>query len=256
LNQRLDTLQQEIKTALRHSESVTLQQETLQQEVSSCIHSSREALMAWSNCSLPSLASKLEAMEATEEQHRTEVTMALQSLTQRVAELAAPMQQVQWDTEQPKVAVSTQPQYHEQQNLGAATADAGAGGTELEAQRKNQRGSTPVKPGKVLMLEEASGDTPARAVVSLALSEVENTSPARICRDWQGVSDAEAGGGSPAGPVPCLSQQQDGISKARLEDLTEEVEWNTSSKERCASLPVTPMHDASSHAILQRSGSS
>jgi len=163
--QDLDALQQEVKAVLRHSENVKSQQETLKQEVASCIHSSREALMGWNNCSLPSLATKLEALEATEKQHQTEVTVALQSLTQRVADLVAPMQG-QLDAQQPK------------------------------AHSKNQPGSTPVKPGKVLILEEANGNTPARAVVSLAMEE------------------------------------------------------------SCASLPMTPMHNASADAILQRSGGS
>lgn len=224
LIQDLNELQEGVKTVLRHSENVKSHQETLQQEVASCVHSSREALMVWSDCSLPDVTAKLEAMEATEEQHRTEVSMALQSLTRRVAELAAPIQG-QWDAQQPKVAASDQ-QHHEQ-HVGAAIADAGAGGTEMEAHRKNQHGSTPVKPGKVLILEEANGSTPARAVVSLAVS------PARTCRDWQGASPAENGGGSPVDRVP---QKQGGISKARLEELTEEVVRNEKSKENCASL--------------------
>merc|ERR1712008_178606 len=218
--------QEGVKTVLSHSENVKSHQETLQQEVASCVHSSREALMVWSNCSLPDVTAKLEAMEATEERHRTEVSMALQSLTRRVAELAAPIQG-QWDAQQPKVAASNQ-QHHEQ-HVGAATADAGACGTETEAQRKNQRGSTPGKPGDALILEEANSNTPARAVVPLA---VVSSSPARSCRDWQGVSPVEVG----------------------LEELTEKFVWNANSKEGCASLPVTPPHNAPADAILQRSG--
>jgi len=246
LNQELEILQEEIKTALRQSEKVKSHQDTLQQEVAACIHSSQEALMAWNNSSLPSLASKLEVVEATEQQHRTEVTMALQSLTQRVAELAAQMQG-QWDAQHTKahmLQVAAANQYHHEQHVGAATADAGAGGTEMEAHWQTHRGSTPMKPGKVLILEEGRGDTPARAVVSLASMEVEN------CREWQGVSPAEAGGGSPMGPAHCLPRQQEGISQAGHELLTEEVEGNANSKERCASLPVTPLNDVSANAIL------
>jgi len=240
LNQDLDALQEEVRTVLRHSESLKHHQETLQQEVASCVHSSREALMGCNNCTLQSFASKLEAIEATEQQHQTEVTMALQSLSQRVAELAAPTEG-QWDDHQPKVASSNQ--QHLEQHVGATTADARAGGTEIEEHRNTQRGSTPVKPGKVLMLEEANGNTPARAVVSLAVMEVEAiSSPARLCGDWPaGVSAAEAAGGSPVG----LRQLGD-ISK---------VECNANGKEGCGNLPLTPTHHSSWDAILQRSGS-
>jgi hypothetical protein len=232
LNQDVDALQEEVKTVLSHSENVKSQQETLQQEVASCVHSSREALMAWNNCSLPSLAAKLEGMEATEEQHRTEVTMALQSLTRSVAELAAPMQG-QGGAQQPTVVASKQ-HHHKQHAAGAVTADSGATGTEMEAHGKNQPVSTPVKAGRVLILEEANGTTPARAVVSLADMEVESSSPVRSRWDRQGVSPTEA----------------------RHEELMEVVAWNANSKEGCASLPMTPLHNASADAILQRSGSS
>jgi hypothetical protein len=214
LKQDLDVLQEGVQTVLRHSENVNREQETLKQELASCIHSSREALMACSACSFPSLARKLEALEATEEQHWTEVTMALESLTQSVAELAVPPQG-QWDAQQPKVAASNQ--QHRGQHVEAATPDAGACGTETEAQRKNQRGSTPVKPGDALILEKVNSNTPARAVVPLA---VISSSPARSCRDWQGASPVEVG----------------------LEGLTEKFVWNANSKEGCASLPVTPQH--------------
>merc|ERR1712079_660516 len=108
--------------------------------------------------------------------------MALQSLTRRVTELAAPMQG-QWDTQQPKV-VAFNPEHHEQ-HLGPDTAAARAGGTGMEPHTKNQRRNPAMKPGKVLMLEEASGNTPARAVVSLAVLEGESSNP--LCKDWQGV---------------------------------------------------------------------
>jgi len=247
LNQDLNALQEEVKTVLMHSENVKNHQETLQQEVASCVHSSQEAMMAWSNCSLPSLASKLEALEATERQHQIELSVALQSLSQRVAELVAPIEG-QRHAHQPKVVSSNQ--QHPEQHVAAAAADAGSCGTEVGAHGKKQRASTPVKPGKVLMLEEANGNTPARAVVSLAVMEVESSSP-----DWPGASAAEVGVVSSVGhPVHCLFQQQEGVSNANVEELTEEVEWNANGQEGCANLPVTPLHIASSDATLQRSG--
>mmetsp|Transcript_89367 Transcript_89367/g.177670 ORF Transcript_89367/g.177670 Transcript_89367/m.177670 type:complete len:499 (-) Transcript_89367:244-1740(-) len=160
LRRELGALRREMEAVVMHLQAVQAGQDSLQKEVVSCKQFGREAAAVW--IAIPTLVSRLEAIEKVESQHHAEAEAALQSLAAQ-ATLSPTYPHAELAALEHRCGSSSDAGEGKAGHMLAASCACSTACCSVE-------GCDVAPTGQVLSIEEGCGASPGRALVSLCPS--------------------------------------------------------------------------------------
>lgn len=189
LRRELSALRHEMEAVVMHAQAVQVGQDSLRREVASRMQYGKEAAIVWND--IPTLASRLEAVEKVESKHHAESEAALQSLAAQVAELGAL---------EHRCCMSSNAGEGDVDHMLAASCACSTACGSVE-------GSDVAPIGQFQSVEEGCGTGPGRVLVSLCPTAGEDGLPSR---SWHLVKAVDSGEGLLEAVATAAPAQQPG----------------------------------------------